>query len=120
MDGCRTALDHGIPLAVHSDAPVTPMGPLTCAWAGANRLTASGTVLGTPECISVQEALHAITLGPAYTLKMDGKVGSIEVGKWADFAVLEDDPTNVDRQTLKDIGIWGTVLGGIIHKIPTE
>ena len=118
MDGCRTALDHGVPLAVHSDAPVTPMGPLTCAWSAVNRLTASGAVLGKDECISVDEALHAITLGPAYTLKMDDVVGSIEVGKWADFAILEDDPTKVAPQELKDINIWGTVLGGIAHMTP--
>ncbi len=117
MDGCRTALDHDVPLAIHSDAPVTPMGPLTCAWAAANRLTASGEVLGAGECISVYEALHAVTLGPAYTLKMDGLVGSVEVGKWADFAVLEDDPLGVDPKALKDIAVWGTVLGGVSHKI---
>ena len=117
MDGCRTALDNGVPLAVHSDAPVTPMGPLTCAWAAANRITASGAVLGKSECISVYEALHAVTLGPAFTLKLDGAVGSIEVGKWADFAVLEDDPTKVAPKTLKDIKVWGTMLGGKSHKI---
>ena len=117
MDGCRTALDNGVPLAVHSDAPVTPMGPLTCVWAASNRITASGEVLGANECINVDEALHAVTLGPAYTLKMDGDVGSIEVGKWADFAVLEEDPTQVDPKALKDIEVWGTVLGGAPHKI---
>ena len=117
MDGCRTALDHGVPLAVHSDAPVTPMGPLTCAWAAVNRLTASGQVLGESECISVGEALHAITLGPAYTLKMDDMVGSIEVGKWADFAILEADPLTVNPKQLNDIDVWGTVLGGIAHQI---
>ena len=118
MDGARTALDHDIPLAIHSDAPVTPMGPLTCAWAASKRLTASGAVLGPSECISNHEALHAITLGPAYTLKLDDKVGSLEVGKWADFAILEDDPTTIDQRELKDIEIWGTVLGGVHHPIP--
>ncbi|MCP4185251.1 MAG: amidohydrolase [Hyphomicrobiales bacterium] len=118
MDGTRSALDHNIPLAIHSDAPVTPMGPLTCAWAASNRITTSGAVLGARECISVEEALHAVTLGPAYTLKMDGKVGSIEVGKWADFVILEDDPTSVDPRVLNDIEVWGTVLGGVHHKIP--
>jgi len=117
IDASRMALDHGVPLAVHSDAPVTPMGPLTCAWAAVNRLTGSGRVLGENERISVSEALHAITLGPAYTLGMDGEVGSIETGKWADFAILEDDPTTVTAQELKNIAVWGTVLGGIVHKI---
>ena len=117
MDGCRTALNMGIPLAVHSDAPVTPMGPLHCAWAAINRRTESNKVLGPDECINVDEALHAITLGPAYTLKMDHEVGSIETGKWADFTILDDDPTTIDPAKIKDINIWGTVLGGVIHKI---
>jgi predicted amidohydrolase YtcJ len=117
IDACASALEHGVPLAVHSDAPVTPMGPLHCAWAAVNRLTESGKVLGAHECISVDAALEAITLGPAYTLKMDSEVGSIETGKWADFVILEDDPLSCDPVKLKDIAIWGTVLGGIIHKI---
>ena len=117
IDACASALEHGVPLAVHSDAPVTPMGPLHCAWAAVNRLTESGKVLGKRECISVEEALKAITIGPAYTLKLDSEVGSIETGKWADFAVLEDDPLTVDPVNLKDIEIWGTVLAGTVHKI---
>ena len=56
------------------------------------RRTAAGRLLGAEECIPVDDALRAITLGAAYTLKMDDVVGSIEVGKFADFAVLEEDP----------------------------
>ncbi len=112
MNACRTALDSGVPLAIHSDAPVTPLGPLFTAWAAVNRITSSGRVQGEGERISVTEALHAITLGAAYTLHMDGEVGSIEVGKRADFAVLESDPTACSPGELKDIGVWGTVQGG--------
>jgi len=39
-------------------------------------------------------------------------VGSIEVGKWADFAVLDDDPLTVAPHRLKDVPVWGTVLAG--------
>jgi hypothetical protein len=60
----------------------------------------------------VAEALRAITLGPAWTLGLDGEVGSIEVGKRADFCVLGDDPYEVDPHALKDIAVHGTVLGG--------
>ncbi len=112
MNACRTALDSGLPLAIHSDAPVTPLGPLFTAWGAVNRITASGRVQGEQECISVAEALHAITLGAAYTLHMEGEIGSIETGKRADFAVLEHDPSEVDPMALKDIGVWGTVQGG--------
>ncbi|MEM6760177.1 MAG: amidohydrolase [Pseudomonadota bacterium] len=112
MNACRTALDTGVPMAIHSDAPVTPLAPLFTAWAAVNRITASGRVQGAHERISVAEALYAITLGAAYTLHMDGEVGSIEAGKRADFAVLGGDPTEVAPNALKDIPVWGTVLGG--------
>lgn len=114
MNAARTALDTGVPLAIHSDAPVTPLGPLFTAWCAVNRLTASGRVQGEHERISVDEALWAITMGAAYTLHMDGLVGSIEVGKRADFAVLESDPREAKPEELKDVGVWGTVQGGRI------
>ena len=112
MDACGSALAEGVPLAIHSDAPVTPMGPLFTAWCAVNRTTASGRVLGPNERIALDQALRAITLGAAYTLKLDGEIGSIEVGKRADFAVLEADPYEVGGEGLKDITVWGTVLGG--------
>jgi predicted amidohydrolase YtcJ len=101
-----------VPLAIHSDAPVTPLGPLFTAWCAVNRLTPSGRVLGPAECLSVPEALHALTLGAAWTLGLDHEIGSIEVGKRADFCVLGDDPLTVDPLRLKDVPVWGTVLCG--------
>lgn len=112
MDACGSALAAGVPLAIHCDAPVTPIGPLFTAWCAVNRLTPSGRVLGPAECISVPQALYAITMGAAWTLKMDSEVGSIECGKRADFCVLEDDPLEVDPKALKDVRVWGTVLSG--------
>jgi predicted amidohydrolase YtcJ len=103
---------------MHSDAPITPIGPLFTAWCAVNRLTASGRVLGEAERLPVHEALEAITLGAAYTLKMDDEIGSIEVRKLADFCVLEDDPLAVEPERLKDIGLWGTVMGGTIFPSP--
>ncbi len=112
MNACATALACGVPLAIHSDAPVTPLGPLFTAWCAVNRRTASGRVLGEQERISVADALRTITLGAAYTLKLDHEIGSIECGKRADFAVLEDDPLTIGAERLKDVRIWGVVQGG--------
>jgi len=112
MNATASALAAGVPMAIHSDAPVTPIKPLFTAWVAVNRLTESGRVLGEAQRISVQEALHAITLGAAYTFGMDDEIGSIEAGKFADFAVLEDDPTEIDPLKLKDVRVWGTVLKG--------
>ncbi|OED40006.1 amidohydrolase [Chromatiales bacterium (ex Bugula neritina AB1)] len=113
MDACNTAQRQGVHYAIHSDAPVTPLAPLFTAWCAVNRLTESGVVLGENERIPVERALYAITLGAAYTIKMDHLAGSIEPGKYADFAVLEDDPHSVEPGKLKDIGVWGTVVGGV-------
>ncbi|MBA3597408.1 MAG: amidohydrolase [Methylibium sp.] len=118
MDACATALANGVPLAIHSDAPITPLGPLFTAWCAANRLTSSGRVLGKSECISVADALYAITMGAAFTLGLDGRIGSIEVGKFADFCVLDDDPHGVAASALKDVRVAGTVLGGRVLPLP--
>src|ERR1700761_3781617 len=63
MNACATALATSVPMAIHSDAPVTPLGPLFTAWCAVNRQTSSGRVLGTAERISVADALRTITLG---------------------------------------------------------
>jgi len=116
MNDARAALDCGVALAIHSDAPVTPLGPLFTAWCAVNRVTPSGRVLGPNHRITVPEALHAITMGAAWTLKADHEIGSIEVGKRADFAVLEDDPLAIDPIKLKDVRVWGTVLSGQVFE----
>ncbi|MEM7322768.1 MAG: amidohydrolase [Actinomycetota bacterium] len=113
MDACGTALREGVSFSFHCDAPVTPMGHLHTMWCAVNRLTATGRVLGPEERISAEAALHGATLGAAFQLKMDQEIGSIEAGKLADFAVLEDDPLTVAPESIKDIGVWGTVLGGV-------
>lgn len=115
MDAVRTALDAGVPIAIHSDAPVTPMGPLFTAWCAVNRRTMSGEVLGEAQCIGVEEALFAITMGAAYTLKLDGEIGSISVGKRADFVALGQNPLEVDAMALKDVPVLGTVFGGQVQ-----
>lgn len=120
LDACRSALDAGVPLAIHSDAPVTPLGPLFTAWCAVNRVTPSGRVLGVAQRLSVPEALRAVTLGPAWTLKLDQEVGSIECGKRADFAVLEEDPLEVNPARLKDVRVWGTVLSGRIFEASAD
>jgi predicted amidohydrolase YtcJ len=118
MNACATAQRSGVPFTIHSDAPVTPLGPLFTAWCAVNRLTASGRVLGVHERISVADALQAITLGAAYTLKLDHEIGSIESGKRADFCVLDDDPTAVPPEQLKNVRVWGTVQGGRVFQAP--
>jgi hypothetical protein len=120
MDAAGTAHALGVPWAMHSDAPITPIAPLFTAWCAVNRMTASGRVLGAAERIAVTDALRAVTLGAAYTLRLDDEIGSIEVGKRADFAVLADDPLGVPAEALKDVRIVGTMVGGVAFDAPPE
>src|SRR5688572_12993432 len=120
MNGCATALAQGVRFAIHSDAPVTPLRPLFTAWCAANRQTAHGRLLGAEERIAVLDALHAITLGAAVTLKLDDEIGSIARGKRADFVVLDDDPLARDASTLRDVHVWGTVQGGRVFSAAAQ
>jgi predicted amidohydrolase YtcJ len=116
MNPCGTALKVGVPLAIHSDTPVTPVDPLFTMWCAVNRMTAQDRVLGTDERVSAEQALHAVTLGPAYTLHMDDLAGSIDVGKYADFAVLDRDPLTVDTMAIRDIEVRATISGGLVFE----
>ena len=65
--------------------------------------------------ITVEEALYAITMGAAYSLKMESEIGSLEAGKRADIAILAEDPIDVGAEGLKDISVIGTMVGGHVH-----
>tara|TARA_B110000459_G_scaffold22961_1_gene22016 strand:- start:619 stop:1971 length:1353 start_codon:yes stop_codon:yes gene_type:complete len=106
----------GVTFALHSDfnLVVTPLSPLTAAWCAVNRLAADGsTVMAPGERISVDRALRAMTIDAAHVLNRDDRLGSIEVGKYADFTVLDDDPYEVNVQELNRISVHDTVLEGI-------
>ncbi len=112
MNAAATAKDCGVAFSVHSDAPVTPVGPLFTMWCAVNRETRTGFVLGEQERLSPEDALEAVTIGAAMLLKRENDLGTIEVGKFADFTALADDPLAVDRRALKDIAVLGTIVGG--------
>lgn len=108
----RDLLDHKIPLSLHSDFTMAPAQPLLLAWVAVNRVGANGKVLAPEQKLSVHEAMRAITIDAAHAIQMENQVGSIKVGKKADFTVLEQDPYEVDAMALRDIPIWGTVFEG--------
>ncbi|MEZ5340281.1 MAG: amidohydrolase [Acidimicrobiales bacterium] len=113
MDACATAGRLGVSYSIHSDASVTPLGHLHTMWCAVNRLTASGTVLGPDERISVADAMAATTINAAYQLQLDDLIGSLEAGKFADMTVLAEDPFEVDPVRLKDIAVLDTILSGV-------
>ena len=68
--------------------------------------------------MSVEAALRAVTIDAAWSLRMDDEVGSIAVGKKADFVVLEKSPFDVRPKRIRDIEIWGTVYEGQVFEAP--
>jgi predicted amidohydrolase YtcJ len=113
LEPCASALREGVSFSIHSDAGVTPLGQLHTMWCAVNRITPKGRVLGEKEKISPFEALRAVTLSAAYQLHLDHEIGSLEAGKRADFAILADDPLTIEPMAIRDIDVWGTVLGGV-------
>jgi|FEC22Drversion2_1045045.scaffolds.fasta_scaffold00895_10 predicted amidohydrolase YtcJ len=112
MNPAATALRLGLVAAAHSDTPVSPVDPLLTLWCAANRVTASGRVLGPRERVSVYDALRMMTFNAAFLLHRDHEIGSIRVGKRADFAALAQDPLVIDPMGLRDIEVQGTIVGG--------
>jgi len=109
----------GIIFALHSDYPqvIVPLDPLEAVQTAVNRIAEDGkTVVAPGERIGLDHALRAITIDAAYVIGMEDKVGSLEPGKFADFAILEEDPYKVDPMKVKDIPVWGTALSGKLYK----
>lgn len=117
MNAAATALACGVPVALHCDSPVTPIAPLATMHHAMNRRTASGELLGPDERIGVEDALRAMTLGPAWMLKLDHVIGSLEAGKFADMAVLNTDPYAVAPDEIASIGVVATVRGGVVRAV---
>lgn len=105
-------LKNGVPLSLHSDFTMAPSKPLLLASVAVNRRTAAGNLKSPDQRLTVEQAMRAITIEAAYAIRMEDHVGSIKVGKRADFTVLEQDPYVVKTKNLQDIAIWGTVFEG--------
>jgi len=89
----REWLEAGIPLALGSDAPTAPwITPQVTLGGAVTRLTFSNQSYQPQQCLTIQEALRAHTMGAAYAGFEEDVKGSIEPGKLADLAVWQRDP----------------------------
>lgn len=108
----KDAMNRQLLFTLHSDCPITPISPLFSVWAAVNRLTREGEVLGAEQRCDVVTALKAMTIYAAELNFNGDHSGSIEIGKYADFAVLDNDPTNIDPIEIKDISVLYTLIAG--------
>lgn len=66
--------------------------------------------------LSVAEAVHANTLGAAYQIRLDDKVGSLEVGKLADLIVLDKNILEIDPHEIHSAKVALTMMNGQIKQ----
>lgn len=119
MSPTASAAARGIRFTIHNDTPVVPMDPLLSVWAAVNRISTGGQVIGSEQAISALQALRATTIDAAYQNFEEDTKGSIEVGKFADFALLSDNPMEVEPVEIRDIRVLMTVVGGdTVFKAP--
>ena len=114
IDPSASLIKRGMHFAYHSDSPVSPIHPLKYASEGAARLwqVPPQKVLNANQRVSINNALKAVTIDAAYQLKMDDKVGSIEKGKYADFAIVDKNPMKTDAYKIRDIEVNETWING--------
>jgi predicted amidohydrolase YtcJ len=112
----RSLLEAGTHLAFGSDAPVEPMSPLLGIHAAVTRCRANGSP--GPEGwypeqrLSVQQAVHAYTLGAAYASGEEALKGSLTPGKLADLVVLDRDILKIEPAQIHETEVVATMLGG--------
>ncbi len=105
----------GIPLAFGSDFPVESPNPFPGLSAAISRQDMNGQPPGgwiPSERLTFPQALAAFTRGAAYAGFAENKIGSLAPGKWADFIIVDRDPTKVNPQQLARTRVLQTWIAG--------
>ena len=113
----KTMHDLGIHVAYGTDAPVEDLNPFECMYCAVTRKDLSGypnNGFYTDECVTINEAINAYTIGSAYSSFEENIKGTLEVGKLADIVVVDRDLYAVDSGEIKDAKAIMTIVGGKI------
>ncbi len=113
----RDLLDAGARLAFGSDWTVAPIDPLLGIYAAVTRRTIDGATPNgwVPEQkITVEEALTAYTANNAYANFLDGVLGTLEPGKYADLVVLSEDVFAIDPVAIENVKVDLTMVEGTV------
>ena len=108
----RSALEAGVPVTFHTDAPVIAPDLLETIWCAVNRRTKEGFLLGPEERVSPRQALEAVTQTAAWQYFQEEKKGTLEPGKQADFAVLSENPLTAPPENIREIQVLETWVRG--------
>ncbi len=115
IDPAGSLKAQGTRISFNSDSTFTTENPLRNISTAVMRIPQLNPpdILGPDQRITIDDALQAMTLDAAYQLFIDDKVGSLEVGKYADVIVLAENPRTVDPSQLASIKITDVYLAGV-------
>jgi hypothetical protein len=106
-------VDNGVHVGMSSDGmQIAPMNPWLHMYYATTGLNARQTLINGGEQITRQDALKLYTSNNGWFLREEDRLGSIEVGKLADLAVLNQDYFTVRDEQLKTIRSVLTIVGG--------
>ncbi len=102
----------GLTYTLHADQPMFKSDPLHLIQTAVRRQTKEGEVIGESQKITIEQALRTMTIDAAWQIHMEDKIGSIKVGKYADFVILDQNPFAVHVDELRSINISQTIVHG--------
>ena len=111
----QSMLRTGAKLAFGTDFPVESPNPFPGLSAAISRQDVNGQPAGgwyPAERLTLGQALHAYTRGGAYAAFAEDRIGALDPGKWADFVLVDHDPTKVDPQQLAKTQVLETWVAG--------
>ncbi|MUH35382.1 amidohydrolase [Zobellia amurskyensis] len=111
----QTLLKSGAKIVNGTDAPVEPIDPMAGFYASVSRKTLKGMPDGGYEPLQKMtrnQALRSYTLDAAYAAFQENDKGSIEVGKWADFTILDKNIMTIPENQILETKVAMTVIGG--------
>ncbi len=103
----------GMKFTTHHDAPVALPDSMRVLDATVTRRSRSGDIVGPDQRVDVMTALKAMTIWPAWQHFEEHRKGTIELGKLADFVILDLNPLEVDPETLDQISVTATIKEGV-------
>lgn len=115
----RSVIDGGARMALGSDFPVDEYGrePLKSI-----EMCATRKMYGQPDApvlepvnekTTVKEAIEGFTINNAYQMHMEDVLGSIEVGKYADFVILEENILEIPTEKIHKVKVCETIMDGV-------
>jgi predicted amidohydrolase YtcJ len=111
----KSMLNQGVMVSFGSDWPVAPINPMYGVFSAVTRITGDGKNPGgwyPAEKIAVEDAIRAYTAGNAHGSFLEGKIGILKAGAYADFTVLEEDILNIAPEKIKGVKVLRTVVNG--------